>query len=320
MTLSIIIVNYRSTEYLAGCLQSIYDSTKHLDFEVIVVDSGSFDGCGEMLTAEFPTVVFIQAENVGFARANNLAVERSSGRYILFLNPDTEIIGDALEQLVRCADSLPDVGMVTCKLLNADGTIQTSCIQSFPTILNQILNSEFFRQRFPNSRLWGAAPLFRGDGRPCCVESVSGACMLSRREVFKAAGGFSEDYFMYSEDIDLCYMTRSLGFNNYLVPCAQVIHFGGTSSKSRGNTFADVMIFDARHKFFRKHKGVVYAATYRVLTAGAAFVRLALLGSLAVLVKVVPKQLMGSGPSRFEKWAAILGWSLGSERWVGDFR
>lgn len=320
MTLSIIIVNYRSVTYLEGCLRTIQDFTKGLDFEVIVVDSGSFDGCDEMLATKFPSAVFIQSQNVGFARANNLGVLRSSGRHLLFLNPDTEIIGDALGQLVLYADSLSDYGVATCKLLNADGTIQTSCIQSFPTILNQILNAEFFRRWLPTSRLWGTAPLYRGDTQPCCVEAVSGACMLIRREVFDAAGGFSEDYFMYSEDIDLCHKVRALGLRNYLFPDAQVVHFGGGSSKSHGNTFADVMIFDARYKFFAKHKGVVYAAAYRCLMAVAASVRLALLGSLALLAKVVPKGPLGGVPVRIDKWVAVFRWSLGMERWIGDYR
>jgi N-acetylglucosaminyl-diphospho-decaprenol L-rhamnosyltransferase len=320
VTLSIIIVNFRSANYLERCLSSIYNSPLNLDFEVIVVDSGSFDGSAEMLETRFPAVLFIQSENIGFARANNLGVASSSGRYLLFLNPDTEVVANALEQLVRTADSVNDTGIIGCKLLNADGTIQTSCVQAFPTILNQMLNAEVLRQRFPNSRLWGISSLLRGNRAPCNVEAISGACMLSRREVFQAVGGFSEDYFMYSEDIDLCYKVKATGLSNYIVPSAEVIHFGGASSKSRGSTFSDVMIFNARYKFFRTHRGLVYAAAYRVATVAAACGRLVLLFGSAVLTATAPDRLRGDASFAWEKWKAILRWSLGLERWVANFR
>src|SRR5450432_96179 len=163
MDLSIIIVNWNSVDFLRGCLVSICQPPQSISLEVIVVDNASYDGCDSMLAREFPRVRFIQShENIGFARACNLGHQHSAGRILLFLNPDTKIVGNALADLVSGLDSLPDAGAIGCKLLNADGTLQKSCIQSFPTILNQCLDSEALRSRFPRSRLWGMAPLFSG--------------------------------------------------------------------------------------------------------------------------------------------------------------
>lgn len=162
MDLSVIIVNWNSKDYLRKCLVSVFAETHDIEFEVIVIDSASFDGCGEMLNEQFPKIKFIQSErNLGFAKANNAAFETSTGECILFLNPDTEVVGAAISTLYEQLRKLPDAGLVGAKLLNADGTIQTSCIQSFPTIVNQVLNSESMRARWPKSSLWGMASLFR---------------------------------------------------------------------------------------------------------------------------------------------------------------
>ena len=167
-----------------------------MSFEVVVIDNASFDGCDTMLEREFPQVRFVQShDNGGFARACNLGHQNSTGRILLFLNPDTEIKGNALSDLVRGIDSLPDGGAIGCKLLNGDGTLQTSCIQSFPTILNQCLDSEALRSRYPGSHLWGMGPLFRATASPSAVEMVSGAALGIRRDVFEAVGGFSEHVF-----------------------------------------------------------------------------------------------------------------------------
>ena len=181
-----------------------------LEFEIIVIDSASFDGCAEMLRKEFPQVRFIQSqENLGFAKSNNLAFRSATGESVLFLNPDTEIVGPAINVLHSALKMLPDAGVVGGRLLNSDGTVQTSCVQAFPTILNQLLNAESLRRRFPRSRLWGMAPLFDAGTKPKLVEAISGACVMLPRLLLEKIGVFSKDYFMYSEDIDLSYKVNA---------------------------------------------------------------------------------------------------------------
>jgi len=180
MDLSIIIVNWNSKEYLRKCVGSILTGTRGLDFEIIVIDSASFDGCAEMLRNEFPRVRFIQSqENLGFAKANNLAFQSAIGEFLLFLNPDTEIVGPAINLLHSALKELPDAGAVGGKLLNSDGTVQTSCVQAFPTILNQCLSAEALRQLTPKARLWGMRAIFENGGKPSEVEMISGACLIT---------------------------------------------------------------------------------------------------------------------------------------------
>ena len=141
MDLSIVIVNWNSVDFLCKCLTSVYANSKGTSFEVIVIDNASFDGCEEMIQNEFSLVRFIQSQkNLGFARANNLASEQATGKVLLFLNPDTEVIGPALQCMVDLLESAPDAGLVGPKLLNTDLSVQMSCIQSFPSILNLALD------------------------------------------------------------------------------------------------------------------------------------------------------------------------------------
>src|SRR4030066_516351 len=150
MDLSIIIVNWNSKEYLRKCIASILAATNAIEFEIVVIDNASFDGSGEMLKQCYPQVQFIQSEkNLGFSKANNEAFRVTHGQYVLFLNPDTEIVGTAIPIMLGYLQQMPNAGSVGCKLLNADKTVQTSCIQPFPTILNQFLDSEFLRALWP---------------------------------------------------------------------------------------------------------------------------------------------------------------------------
>src|SRR5262249_55515178 len=134
---------------------------------------------------------------------------------------------------------------------------------SIPTILNQMLDSEFLRARFPTSRLWGMSALFTDQGQSEEVEGISGACLMTKRGVFEEVGSFSTDYFMYAEDMDLCYKIRQAGYNNYYIPEATVIHFGGGSSKKTSSHFSIVLMRESTWKFLKKTRGKLYAMGYR---------------------------------------------------------
>jgi N-acetylglucosaminyl-diphospho-decaprenol L-rhamnosyltransferase len=317
LDLSIIIVNWNSTAFLRKCLSSLYANTKSIRLEVIVVDNASGDGCGEMVRKEFPSVNFIQSnQNLGFARANNLGFTHSSGRNILFLNPDTEILGAAIERMVHFLDQTPNTGIVGPKLLNSDHSIQTSCIRSFPTLVNEALDAEFLRQKFPRARLWGTSPLYADASAPVAVDAVSGAALMVRREAFEKAGLFTAAYFMYAEDMDLCFKVRQAGRTNYFVPDATILHHGGQSTESRDDrNFADVVMRESRLRFFRNRMGALYAAGYKATTSVVALIRLALLSGLWILPGGPVRR--DSARRSLGKWIRIFRWSIGMERWAG---
>jgi GT2 family glycosyltransferase len=314
--LSIIIINWRSADFLRKALTSILSPTSVVTFEVIVLDNASFDGSAEMMCQEFPRVHFIQSEeNLGFAKANNLGFRVSKGRFLLFLNPDTEVRDGALQALVSFIKSRPDAGIVGAQLLNSDMTIQTSCIQAFPTILNQVFDTEYLREKFPRSALWGTWPLFEPPVGPARVEVVSGACLLIRRETFEQVGMFTENYFMYSEDVDLCYKAKQAAWNVYYERNAIVVHHGGQSSaKKSENNFATVMTRESLYNFLKVRRGKLYSAAFRVSLGMAALGRLLMLGSIMVLT--LGRFERDSLPAAMKKWTGVFRWAVGLERWA----
>jgi GT2 family glycosyltransferase len=239
------------------------------------VDGASYDGCAEMIAREFPQVKFVQSEkNVGFAKANNLGFEKSQGDCVLFLNPDTEIVGEAINTLYDFLKKNSDTGIAGAKLLNTDGSVQMSCIQTFPTILNQFFDAEILRNAFPRHSFWGIAPLFYGDKTAAEVEVISGACLMLTRENFLKIGKFSEEYFLYAEDLDLCFKTQLAGLKNYFVPTATIIHHGGGSSRQTKTVFSTVMMRESVYRFLKKFRGGFYAAAFRASVALGALGRL----------------------------------------------
>jgi GT2 family glycosyltransferase len=319
MDLSIIIVNWNSKDYVRKCATSIVAETRDLAYEIIVIDAASHDGCEPMLREHHPQVRFLQSDkNLGFARANNEAYALAQGDCVLFLNPDTELRGPAINIMYERLQSLPDAGAVGCKLLNTDGTIQTSCIQSFPTIMNQVLDAEALRRRFPRSALWGMTPLFGEGASPQEVEAVSGACVMLKRTVFEIAGRFSEDYFMYAEDLDLSFKVWRAGFRNYYTPDAAVVHHGGTSSQQAPSNFSVVMARESVWRFLRKTRGSPYALGYRTAMLISALGRLLMLSVMLAVRRLTVKET--GRTDSFQKWRAILRWSLNLETWIKEYR
>jgi len=306
--LSIIIVNWNSKDILQGCLRSIYSLTSRIEYEVIVIDSGSFDGADDLIEREFPRVVFLQSEkNVGFARANNVAYQCARGQKILFLNPDTELVNPAIEIMYGFLNSCTDAGAVGGKLLNGDDSLQTSCVQSFPSLLNQALSADFLRDLFPRSQLWGMAALYTQDTMPSPVNVISGACLMLTREAFERVDRFSEDYFMYAEDIDICHKLKEAGYSNYFIPRAVVRHFGGGSTANAPSEFSLIMTRESIWQFFRKSRGTAYAQAYRLTTIFVA------VGRLTVLIVLLPfswfRGRVGQHLGSIGKWVSILKWA-----------
>lgn len=320
MDLSIIIVNWNSSEYVRECLKSIYRETRSLDYEIVVVDNASFDGCDRMLEKEFPGVVFVQsAKNIGFAGANNLGFQNSSGRNLLFLNPDTEVIGTAINKMFHFLDSRSDAGAIGCRLLNSDKSLQTSCIQPFPTIVNQMLDIELLKVWSPKLKMWGIAPLFSTTDSPEQVEVISGACVMVKRNVFEEIDKFSEEYFMYSEDIDLCYKIKKKGYGLYYSGGgAAIIHHGGGSSNQHPVKDMNIVLMrESVFKFLRKSKGAFYAQLYKISMTFTSIIRLTIFAIMIVLNPVL--RIKGNLHYPLRKWKKIFSWSVSNEKWLDTF-
>jgi GT2 family glycosyltransferase len=317
-SVSIVIVNWNSKVYLRECLDSLSAGTAGVPFDVTVVDSGSFDGCATMLKQSYPWVRFIQSpSNIGFARCNNAGAAGSSAHVLLFLNPDTKVASGALAALYHESCRLPRCGAIGCRLLNGDGTLQASCVQPIPTILNQLCDLDVLQRSFPGAGLWTSARTFHRAEQPVEVDVVSGACMMLPRAAFQSVGGFSEDYFMYAEDLDLCWKLRRAGFTNYYVPTCAVTHYGGGSSKQGRSQFSEVMTRESVYRLLRKFRGGPYGAGYRWAMAGAAAVRLGLLAvwlpAAALRGRIEGCRIVA------RKWHAVLRWSIGLESWVAQY-
>ena len=300
MDLSIILVNWNSEEYLRECVASIYEWTRQVLLEVIIVDNASPSGNVDTLKAQFPEIHLIKSgKNLGFAGANNLGFLHSTGDCVLFLNPDTKLNSPAIDIMMEQIRKLPKAGVVGCKLLNADLSVQTSSIMKFPRIWNAILQLEYFRLRWP--KLWGIGALFTADAAPSEAQAISGACMLLRRGVFEQIGMFSEEYFMYSEDQDLCYQAIRAGFKNYHIGGATIVHYGGKSSPSAWQT---AMKTRAQLWFCEKNYGSFYSLMFRLAMIVNASARLL----LVVIIRLLARILRAKHPldSAWLRWSITL--------------
>jgi GT2 family glycosyltransferase len=311
MELSIIYVNWNSLDYLRESIASVYQHTRGLLFEIVVVDNASTEPGVESLTDQFPEVTIVNSgTNLGFAGANNLGFKHSRGEFVLLLNPDTKLIAPSINVMMDHIRGLTDAGIVGCKLLNTDGSVQLSSIQKFPTILNQAIDAEYLRLRWPHCRLWEIAPLFENDVKVMSVDVIPGACMLLRRSVFEGVGLYSEDYFMYAEDLDLNYKLKRAGFRNYYVGETAIIHHGGgSSSRQKVSHWATIMKYRAMLLLFRKNRGRIYGGAYRIAMGAVATGRMLLL----VVMFPVEMILWKKDTLRFPltKWKAVWMWAVG---------
>ncbi len=257
MDVSIIIVNWNTKELLKGCLESIYEQTKGVEFEVIVVDNASSDGSKEMVANEFPEVVLIaNRDNRGFAAANNQAMEMAKGRYVLLLNSDTVILKDVIAGMISYSDSHTKVGIAGCRVLNPDGTLQPTCFM-FPSVLNMFLYSTYLNKLFPKSRFFGRERLTWWDrSNERDVDVVTGCFMFVRREAIEKVGLMDEQYYVYGEETDWCYRFKNSGWKVVFVPSGEIIHFGGASS-SQVKSRMRLQLAGSILLFFKKHRGLV---------------------------------------------------------------
>ena len=252
--LSIIIVSYQTREHLRNCLRSIFGSRQRTRYEVRVVDNASTDGSAEMVAREFPAVHLVRnTENVGFARANNQALAEARGEFLLLLNPDTLVPDAALDTCIDFLREHPEAGIVGCRLVRADGSLDLACRRSFPTPFDGFCRATGLSALFPRSRLFARYNLtYLDEHRTTEVDAVNGAFMLVRAEAARAVGPLDERFFMYMEDLDWCWRFRAAGWKVYYHPAATVVHLKGESGKQRSSEMIRAF-FDSMVLFCRKH-------------------------------------------------------------------
>jgi N-acetylglucosaminyl-diphospho-decaprenol L-rhamnosyltransferase len=278
--LTIVIVSWNVRDLLRHCLRSITDtgywvldtqdpafnlqsSISNIQLEIIVVDNASTDGSPEMVRAEFPLVRLVaNAENRGFTAANNQGLALGQGRFLLLLNPDTEVVDDALAAMVGYMDDHSDVGALGPQLRYPDGSLQPSR-RRFPTLATALLESTVLQQWWADNRV--LRRYYMADTPADAIQPVDwvvGACLVVRRQVYEQVGGLDEGFFMYSEELDWCKRIKDAGWAVVYFPTATVLHHEGKSSEQ---------VVPARHiyfqsskvRYFRKHHGVLQAETLR---------------------------------------------------------
>ena len=257
--LSVVIVNWNTRSMLQDCLDSLFGSGARATLEVFVVDNGSSDGSPDMVEAEFPSVKLIRnGRNAGFAAANNQALRLATGRHLLLLNSDTLVHDGVIDASVDYMDRNPHVGVMGCKVLNADGTVQTTCSQ-FPTLANlALLTTGLFKvPGLPAAQRYRMDGWKRDEERD--VEVVSGCYLMARRDATEAVGLLDEAFFFFGEETDWCRRFLAHGYAVRFAPVGTITHFGGGSSKSL-NSRRDLMLSEATVRLHRKHGGLIAAA------------------------------------------------------------
>ncbi|HLV32383.1 MAG TPA: glycosyltransferase [Chitinispirillaceae bacterium] len=253
--ISVVIVNYKVPECLLDALRSLREADLYEKIEIIVVDNASNDNSQQLISTEFSNVNWIQLKyNVGFGKASNIGVKNAHGKYVLLLNPDTVIANNTLSVTLKFMNEHPDAGLIGPKILNPDGTLQASCRRSFVTPSVAFYHFSGLSQLFPKSRRFGRYNLTYMDPNVAAqVDAVSGSFMFLSKKLFVEIGGFDEQFFLYGEDLDLCWRIRKKGYEIWYNPDAQMVHRKGRSSAK--NIFrSQIAFYEAMILFFDKYR------------------------------------------------------------------
>lgn len=253
--MAVVVVNWNVKDLLRNCLESLRKAVRGLTIKVVVVDNASSDGSAEMVESLFPEVELVRNQtNVGFARANNQGLERyqKNSRFLLLLNPDTVVSPECFQAMIRFMEERPEAGIVGCKLIKPDGSLDYACKRSYITPDVLFYKALGLDKRFPQSKRFGRYQLtFLDPDQVHEVDSVVGAFLMIRRECVADIGLLDTSFFMYAEDIEWCYRAKRAGWSVYYVPTATVLHHKGKSTSKCSNR----MIFhwyDATWRVYRK--------------------------------------------------------------------
>jgi len=254
MKLSVVIVNYNVEHFLEQCLNSVRKACEKADAEVFVVDNNSVDGSVKMVREKFPEVILIEnKDNTGFSKANNQAIKKAAGEYILLLNPDTVVEDDTFTKVTAFMDAHPDAGGLGVKMIDGKGNFLPESKRGLPTPSVAFFKIFGLSRFFPKSKVFGKYHMgYLDENETNPVEILSGAFMLMRKSVLDKVGLLDETFFMYGEDIDLSYRILKAGYRNYYFPETRIIHYKGESTK-KGSINYVILFYNAMIIFARKH-------------------------------------------------------------------
>lgn len=319
IAVSVCIVNWNTRNLLYKCVQSIRTLTRGVNYEIIIVDNDSKDNSIALVKKYCPECIIVESrENLGFGKGNNKAVRKASGKYIFYLNPDTELITNAIYKMYKCLEDNGTYGAVGVRLVGPDGKIQFTCARTFPTPFRQFSYLSMLNRLFPNSRMLSAVEMDywdHSDSRE--VDCISGACIMVRKEIVDQLNGFDENIFMYAEDVDLCFRIKERGWKIYYLATELIFHHEGASSKKRADRyFSTVMQRESNYYFLSKHFGRGVALKYKIAVCLGSLIRLFLI--------IISAPSIISGSKRmiidiFGKYMNILLWAIGIRN-VNDLR
>lgn len=263
---AIIIVNWNTKALLRNCLTSIYKETKKYTFDIWVVDNNSPDGSADMVKTEFPHVKLIaNKENKGFAPANNQAIKSANAKSLLLLNPDTIVKENAIDKMLGYLFANKETGILTCKLLNGNGSLQKSA-NNFFSLWSSLFENRFFEEVLSRLNLSGKRFMKFWDHNSIReIDWARGAVLLFTKEVLDKVGLLDEQFYIYAEEMDFYYRVKKAGFKTVFIPDAQIIHFGKSSSRQRR---AEMFIqnYKSFYLFLRKHYNNRTYYLYRIRT------------------------------------------------------
>ena len=262
---SVIIIAYNSCDFIPACLKSIRDACENVDAQVIVLDNGSKEPVLPEIKEFFPEVTWLESkENLGFGKGCNLAEKHATNPYLFFVNPDTVVSRDSFTRALDFMKEHPEAGTVGCRILNEDGSLQWACRRSFPTIVSAVSKTIGLASLFPKSKTLASYNMTYADPDEMIeVDAISGSFFCIRRDVYEKLNGFDEDFFMYGEDLDLCFRTKEMGLHNYYTPVTNILHFKGQSCRTRRwGSYVD--FYKAMLIFVKKHKDLYFVPNFLV--------------------------------------------------------
>jgi GT2 family glycosyltransferase len=287
MHLSVIIVNYNVKYFLEQCLYSVQKASMNINTEIIVADNNSTDGSRSYLEKKFPSVIFIwNNDNVGFARANNLAIEKAKGDFILFLNPDTLLAEDSIEKCLQFLKMNKMAGALGIRMVDGSGNFLKESKRAFPSPLTSFFKLSGLARLFPRSKIFARYHLGHlPENKNHEVDVLAGAFMVIPKKVLGEIGNFDERFFMYGEDVDLSYRIQEAGYKNYYFAESCIIHFKGESTK-RGSLNYVRLFYKAMSLFVKKHYSGSKAGFFIFLIQTAIVIR-AFFSALRSLLKKI---------------------------------
>lgn len=319
--ITIVIVNWNSKDMLKNCINSIIKHNNMELIRIVVVDNDSSDNTAEMVSNIFPFVIFINSGgNIGFARANNIALPYINTKFVLFLNPDTLVYENTINKMIHFMKDHDEVAIVSCKMkypegqldnLGTDGGAHTLALQWFTSPLTEFISIMFLTdkniQRFKN-----ILP-YHDPNKSGYVKKIMGTCMIIRKIVLDDIGGYDERFFMYGEDADLCKRITDRGWKLYYLSDAEIVHFCGGSSKKTIKEFPIVTMCESIRKLIEKYYGISGSILYRITIFTGSIFRIMLLYYVILISRLLSRNKNLNNNESIKKYTIMLKWSINNK-------